>query len=73
MEDLDRIRNYTTREDNQKYCGILRAVLKCFGFGIIESLEYTMKHYIKQTSGILCNDNREVWEQDAVKKNGVAQ
>jgi hypothetical protein len=27
-----------------------------------------MKHYIKQTSGILCNDNREVWEQDAVKK-----
>jgi hypothetical protein len=27
-----------------------------------------MKHYIKQTAGKLCNDNREVWEKEAVQK-----
>ena len=38
-EDLGRIRNYNEREDNEKYCGILREVLHCFGEGIIQSLE----------------------------------
>ncbi len=26
-----------------------------------------MKHYIKQTNGVLCNDNRAEWEKEAVK------
>lgn len=65
--DLARIKNFMAREDTEKYCQILRDVLNCFGSGIIESLEYTMKHYIKQTSGELCNDMREEWEIKAVK------
>ena len=67
VEDLARIKNFMAREDSLKYCEILRDVLKCFGSGIIESLEYTMKKYIKQTSGELCNDKREDWEKEAVK------
>jgi hypothetical protein len=43
VEDLARIKNFMAREDSLKYCEILRDVLKCFGSGIIESLEYTMK------------------------------
>jgi hypothetical protein len=66
-EDLQRIRNYGLREDSQKYCAILRDVLRCFGAGIIESLSYTMKHYIKQIDGSLSNDKREEWEKEAVK------
>ncbi len=67
VEDLARIKNFMAREDSLKYCEILRDVLKCFGCGIIDSLEYTIKHYIKQTSGDLCNDKREEWEKEAVK------
>jgi hypothetical protein len=67
-QDLDRIRSFNERDDTQKYCVILRDVLNCFGIGIIDSLEYTMKHYIKQTAGKLCNDNRDVWEKEAVQK-----
>jgi hypothetical protein len=67
-EDLTRIGNFNDREDKQTYIGILREVLKCFGCGVIESLEYTMKHYIKQTNGALCNDNREEWEKQAVQQ-----
>jgi hypothetical protein len=37
-EDLNRIRNYGAREDSEKYCQILRDVLRCFGEGIIDSL-----------------------------------
>jgi hypothetical protein len=37
----------------------MREVLGCFGFGIIESLEYTMKDYLRQTDGTLRNDLRE--------------
>jgi hypothetical protein len=65
-EDLARIRNFTAREDSLKYCKILRDVLRCFGIGIIDSLEFTMKHYIKQTEGDLCNSKREEWEKEAV-------
>jgi hypothetical protein len=64
--DLARIDNFNLRDDNAAYTEILREVLKCFGCGIIDSLEYTMKHYIKQTGGKLCNDNREEWENDAI-------
>ncbi len=32
-EDLKRIRNYNEREDSEKYCGLLRQVLQCFGEG----------------------------------------
>ena len=66
-EDLQRIRNYGFREDSLKYCAILRDVLGCFGKGIIDSLSYTMQHYIKQTDGRLSNDKREPWEKEAVK------
>jgi hypothetical protein len=55
------------REDSDKYCAILRDVLRCFGAGIIDSLSFTMKHYIKQTDGILSNEKREKWEMAAVK------
>ena len=67
-EDLQRLNNFNTREDSEKYCGLLRKVLKCFGMGIIESLEYTMKNYIRQTDGKLANDKREAWEIKAVNK-----
>ena len=66
-EDVKRIRNYGMREDSVKYCAILRDVLRCFGAGIIDSLSFTMKHYIKQTDGILSNEMREEWEMAAVK------
>jgi hypothetical protein len=59
--DANIIRNFRSREDSLKYCKILRDVLNCFGIGIIDSLEFTMKHYIKQTSGDLCNGKREEW------------
>jgi hypothetical protein len=65
--DLARIRNFTSREDSPKYCKILRDVLKCFGSGIIDSLKFTTKHYIKQTSGNFCNGKREEWEKQAVE------
>ncbi len=52
-DDLTRIKNYLDREDSIKYCHIQREVFKCFGYGIIDSLAYTMKHYIKQTDGAL--------------------
>ncbi len=67
MEDLQRIRNYRVREDSEKYCVILRDVLRWFGAGIIDSLSFTMKHYIKQTDGNLSKDKREEWEMAAVK------
>jgi len=66
--DLARIRNYSDRVDSLKYCGLLREVLACFGLGIIESLEYTMKNYLRQTDGIYANDKREAWELESVKK-----
>jgi hypothetical protein len=66
-DDLTRIKNFLDRDDSLKYCKILRDVFKCFGYGIIDSLEYTMKHYIKQTNGALANDKRDEWEKEAVQ------
>jgi hypothetical protein len=56
------------REDYDKYETIMRAVFKCFGLGIIDSLEFTMKDYLKQTDGDKQNANREDWEIKAVEK-----
>jgi hypothetical protein len=67
-EDLNRIRNYNEREDSDKYCGLLRQVLHCFGEGIIESLEYTMKHYLPQTDRKYANAKSKTWEKVAVNK-----
>jgi hypothetical protein len=66
-DDLLRLCNYALREDSHTYLGILRDVLRCFGEGIIDSLAFTMKHYIKQTDGSLCNEKRDGWEKEAIK------
>ena len=66
-DDLLRLRNHALREDSETYLGILRDVLRCFGEGIIESLSFTMKHYIKQTEGILSNEKWDGWEKEAIK------
>jgi hypothetical protein len=66
-DDLARLRTYNDRDDSEKYKQILLAVLGLFGQGIIESLEFTMGDYLKQTNGKLCNDKRETWELEAVK------
>jgi hypothetical protein len=67
-EDLQRLNKYKDREDGEKYIGLLRQVLTCFGMGIIESLEYTLKNYLRQTGGTLANEKREAWEIKAVNK-----
>ncbi len=41
---------------------MLKAVLKLYGEGIIASLEFTMKDYLKQTKGRLRTEAREEWE-----------
>ncbi len=64
--DLARLRLDRDREDLEKYTGIMEEVFGCFGFGIIESLEYTMKDYLRQTGGPLWNDVREPREKKAV-------
>ena len=66
--DLERLNFFKEREDYEQYSGLLRQVLKCFGEGIIESLTYTMKNYLRQTGGKLANENREPWERSAVHK-----
>ena len=66
--DLARLQLDRDREDLEKYTGIMKEVFRCFGFGIIESLEYTMKDYLRQTDGPLRNDVREPWEIKAVGK-----
>jgi hypothetical protein len=58
VEDLQRLNNYKDREDCEKYSGM----------GIIESLQYTMKNYLRQTGGNLANDKRAAWEIKAVNK-----
>jgi hypothetical protein len=67
-EDLQRLNKYKDREDEEKYTGLLRQVLTCFGMGIVESLECTMKNYLRQTGGNLANAKREPWERKAVNK-----
>ena len=60
--DLTRLRAYRQRPDVDKYEEMLRVVLRLFGEGIIASLEFTMKDYLKQTKGRLRTDVREEWE-----------
>ena len=67
-DDLQRIGLNKDREDYDKYETIMRAIFKCFGLGIIDSLEFTMKDYLKQTDGDKQNANREDWEIKAVEK-----
>jgi hypothetical protein len=72
--DLAQLRNFETRDDKQKYVSILQEVLMLFGKGIIvgkgiiDSLEFTMGDYLKQTDGKLSNGNRDTWELEATKK-----
>jgi hypothetical protein len=48
--DLVRLRTSETRSDSEVYGSILKHVLGLFGKGILDSLEFTMKDYIKQTT-----------------------
>ena len=50
-----------------KYTELLRKILALFGLGIIDSLEYTLGKYIRQTNGALANDKREEWEEKAAE------
>lgn len=67
-DDLEVLRLNDNREDAETYKTIMRAALRCFGMGIIDSLEFTMKDYLRQTDGPMRNDLREAWEQKAVEK-----
>jgi hypothetical protein len=60
--DMERLRAYKERADLEKYEAMLMTVLKLFGQGMIDSLEYTMKDYLKQTKGRLRTEVREEWE-----------
>ena len=50
-----------------KYTELLRKILAIFGQGIIDSLEFTMGDYLRQTDGVLANDQREDWEAKAAE------
>jgi hypothetical protein len=60
--DMKNLRAFKERADSEKYEAMLLTVISLFGKGIISSLEYTMKDYLKQTNGKLRNDVREHWE-----------
>ncbi len=64
--DLLALNNYGAREDSVKYTSLLRKILALFGLGMIDSLEYTLGKYLRQTNGALANDKREEWEHKAV-------
>jgi hypothetical protein len=61
------LRKYDEREDSVKYKSLLRKIFGLFGLGIIDSLEYTLGNYLRQTNGALANENREEWEEKAVQ------
>jgi hypothetical protein len=65
--DMNKLRGFRGRADEEKYTAMVRQVLGIFGKGIITSLEYTMKNYLRQTNGSLQTGNREQWEQDKCK------
>ncbi len=65
--DLNNLRAYKGRQDAEKYEAMLRTVLGIFGKGIVESLEFTMKDYLKQTNGVLRTDVRAAWEVEACR------
>jgi hypothetical protein len=63
-----RLRAFTVREDAGKYEAMLITVmLGLFDKGIISSLEYAMKDYLKQTGGHLRTEQREEWEINKCK------
>jgi hypothetical protein len=67
VSDMANLRAFRGRADETKYAEMLRKVLDLFGKGIIASLEFTMKNYLKQTNGNLQNNAREQWEVDMCK------
>jgi hypothetical protein len=65
--DLNNLRAYKGRQDAEKYEEMLRTVLGIYGKGIVESLEFTMKDYLKQTNGLLRTYVRASWEVEACR------
>ena len=60
--DIDKLRAFKGRADEEKYTGMVKRVLGYVGKGIISSLEFTMKDYLRQTDGRLQTGTREPWE-----------
>ena len=56
--DLANLHSFKTRQDSEKYIPLLQRVLQLFGLGIIDSLEHTMKKYLRQTDGVNANERR---------------
>jgi hypothetical protein len=65
--DMNKLRGFKGRADEEKYTGMVKQVLGLFGKGIITSLQYTMKNYLRQTDGNLQTGTREQWEQEKYK------
>lgn len=65
--DMNSLRAFTARMDARKYEEMLRTVIGLFGKGIIASLEYTMKDYLRQTNGLLRTNLRPAAEVTACK------
>ncbi len=65
--DLLALRTFEAREDTVKYTTLLRNFLHLFGLGIIDSLEFSLHKYLRQTDGLLSNEKREYWENTAVE------
>ena len=65
--DMNKLRAFKGRADEEKYTGMVKRVLGLFGKGIITSLEYTMKDYLRQTDGRLQTGTREPWEREKCK------
>jgi hypothetical protein len=68
VTDMVKLRAYRGRADEAKYEVMLRKVLGLFGKGIVASLEYTMKDYLRQTNGKLRSGVRAAWEVDKCKQ-----
>lgn len=66
-QDVEQLRTYDNRSDSVVYKSILLQVFCLFGKGILESLQFTMKDYLRQTNGSLSNEKREEWELQATK------
>ena len=66
--DMKLLRSFCGRADEEKYRLMLLAVFKLFGKGIVDSLEYTMKDYLKQTNGEYQTEGRPTWELEAASK-----
>ena len=66
-QDLAKLRTFPAREDYEKYTTLLCTVLHLFGLGVIDSLEHTMKKYLRQTDGVNANERRN--EEDLERCN----